>query len=300
MENSGNSKVNAGVLPYVADLFSWPGISWIIAFLVGMWGVMIGVGKFGLSELLFLLGGAMVLVKIAFEIRQDRSWRRITIGIVISLLIVTIEYGAIRWTNNLAVEAAAQQTRLTQLDQIPGLTEQLSQLKQQDAIADATHQQELSDIGKANDALKSSIEKKDAALASIAKDQYRLNFVPAVYVAVTGTTNDQVLVVNNGKYNVNMDEIDVEGLHQDTGNAPALIPQGQAVTFKLDQPVKDYIASRPVGGNADRLPVECEVRLETMDKKKYSLKFTWFFTIQDGSITKSEVLDRPIDEIMKP
>jgi hypothetical protein len=50
-------------LPYIEDLVSWLGIAWIIAFLAGLWGAMLGIGKFGLSEFLFLLCGAIILGK---------------------------------------------------------------------------------------------------------------------------------------------------------------------------------------------------------------------------------------------
>lgn len=294
---TANSQSSVRKLPYIRALVSWEGIAWIVAFLAGFWGVMIGTGNFGLSAVCFLFCGAMVIAKIGYETMRDWSLKRIIASVAVLIVVVVVEYGTIHWTNGLSVEASEQQARLSKLDQIPQLTQQLIALKQQEAIDRAKDQQQISDIGRTNDQLKASIEKKDAVLAAIARQQYALNFVPQVIVSATGTTNDQVLIQNNGKTNIDVTEIDVEGRHQDVGNAPAFLINGAMITFTLNPRIKDNIATRTLGGNADRLPVECELRFTTMDNKDYSLKFTWFFTIKNGSIVSTAVIDRPIDEI---
>ncbi len=84
-------------------------------------------------------------------------------------LVVSTEYYVLHWTNNLAIEAGEQQKRLAQLDQIPTLNHELNAMRNDNSIAQARAQQQVSDIGQTNDDLKASIEKKDAQLATIAE-----------------------------------------------------------------------------------------------------------------------------------
>ena len=224
-------------LPYVKDLASWLGIAWIVAFLAGLWGVMIGVGKFEISEFLFLVCGAIVLIKVGHETMRHRTKKRL-IALIACLLIVSLtEYGVILWTGGLSVEAQEQKRRLSQLDQIPTLTTQLDDLKNAEKIAEAKSQQQVDDIAKENRDLKASIDKKDAALVQIAKEQYSLNFFPQVLASTEGKI-DEVQIINNGKTNVDLYEIDVEKVPQDTKTVPALIVQGARVGFQLSEQQK--------------------------------------------------------------
>jgi hypothetical protein len=248
---------------------------------------------------MFLLCGAIALAKLIYEVVKDSTRQRIVVCALFFIGFVLVEYETLRWTNTLAVEAAEQQKRLTQLDQIPTLTQQLKELQQQEAIDQAKAQQRVSDIDHDNKELKGSIEKKDAILASIAKQQFALNFLPQVSVASNGSI-DHVVIQNNGKTNVTVSEIDMETSKQDAHNVPALITPGSVIVFTTHENVRAAIVLRAPGGNADRIPVECEVLLSTLDKKNYSLGFTWFFTIKNGAVATTDVIQRPITEVETP
>jgi hypothetical protein len=282
-------------LPYVDDVVSWLGIAWIVAFLAGLWGAMIGVGKFGLSEFLFLLCGAIVLVKVVSETMRDPTRKRVIALVICLVVIASVEFLVIRWTNGLAVEAKEQQNRLKQLDKIPGLTQQLADLKQQEIVDQTKAQQQVSDIGKANNDLKSSIEKKDAVLASIAKDQYALNFTPQVTV-YSQDSPDTVIAVNNGKTNVIIEQWIIDGeVTQLPFSGPSMLIPSANISFMLGDEGKANIPRRAAG--ADRFGVECSITIRTQDKKLYSLPFTWVFRMKDSAVASSFTIPHPIVEM---
>jgi hypothetical protein len=258
---------------------------------------MIGIEEFGLANLFMSLAAATFILRL-FKDTISTHPRRITpfvIGVLIAGSIVLVDIHLTSEKKSASMERDGQIPSLKSTIQTlqATVTRQNVQLNMEQAQSD----QKLADIKAENQSLQKSVETKDAALVAIAKEQYSLNFVPQVFVVSTGTTNDQVLVVNNGKTNINMDEIKMEGQPLVAGNSPALITQGTGLTFTLTPVVQNGIASRAMGGSVDRLPIECEVLLTTLDKKEYSLKFTWLFTIKKGSMVRTDVIDRPIQEI---
>ena len=148
-------------LPYLADLLSWSGIGWITALLIGLWGVMIGIGKFGLSEVFLLISGAIVLMKVGVETLQHQKLRRWVVLAVVLLFIVLAESEAIRWTTDLSRDAEDQQKRLRQLDDIPLLKGQLNELP--------VLQEKVNTLEIENKAANSSLLKKERIIEGLAQ-----------------------------------------------------------------------------------------------------------------------------------
>jgi hypothetical protein len=46
-----------------------------------------------------------------------------------------------------------------------------------------------------------------------------------------------------------------------------------------------------------RTSIESIVYIDSQDHKRYTLPFTWVFTVADGKITKSFATDHPITEV---
>jgi hypothetical protein len=126
--------------------------------------------------------------------------------------------------------------------------------------------QHVSDIQEENKRLRGSIDKKDAALVSIAKQQYALNFLPQVFVVSNGAT-DKLTFLNNGNYEVTITKILMNGNPPKSGELPALIVKSTALVFTLSDEERNYILSLAPGGNADRLPIECSASLTEFRRK---------------------------------
>jgi cell division protein FtsB len=286
-------------LPYIEDLVSWLGIAWIIAFLAGLWGAMLGIGKFGLSEFLFLLCGAIILGKVAVETMRDRTRSRFVALILVLLAVASLEFYVMHWTNGLAVEASQQQDRLKKLDDIPGLQSQLQALKQQQIIDAATSKQQVSDIGQDNKDLKGSIEKKDAILAAIAKEQLDLNYAPEVTIT-TNDTKDTIFVMNNGKTNVVLYGFDIDMMSVGGEKIPQTIAPTTSTRFSAGEQTEKNILATAQQENLATVSHDGTAYLRTQNKRSYSLGFSINYAIKDGAITKVFVVDHSIVEITKP
>src|ERR1035437_6465178 len=167
---------------------------------------------------------------------------RVPVCAILFVVIIGAEYKTLRWTNGLAVEAGEQQKRLKQLDDIPGLESQLQALKQQQLTDVATAKQQVDDIGKDNKDLKGSIEKKDAILAAIAKEQLDLNYAPEVTIT-TNDTKDIIFVMNNGKTNVVLYGFDIDGMIVGGEKIPQTIAPTTSTRFSAgEQTEKNILA----------------------------------------------------------
>jgi hypothetical protein len=281
-------------LPYIEDLVSWLGIAWIVAFLAGLWGAMLGIGKFGLSEFLFLLCGAIILWKVAVETIRDRTRSRLVALILVLLGVASLEFYVLHWTNNLAVEAVQQQERLRKLDDIPGLTRQLQTLKQQQAVDMATSKRQIDDIGQDNKDLKGSIEKKDAILAAIAKEQLDLNYAPEV-VITTSDSIHQFYVINSGKTNIELYWLSISRMTVSGDSFPQTIAPNANARFIYEEENEKKILAM----NLPQVSYEGEAHLRTSNNKQYAMSFTVSFNMKDGAITKVIIIDHSIVELPK-
>lgn len=279
---------------------------WFVATFLGLWGVMIGMEDFFLADLFFIAAGVLCCVKLGKETNLRGKERKLVIFIVAFVAIMTTIGLDLRWTTRKSTEANIRREQLSHLSEIPNLKGELQKMKdKQDqtavaqAIAQGKEDTKLSLIETENKELRKSVETKDAALVQIAKEQYSLNFFPEVFVSNEGVI-DTAQIINNGKTNVDVYEIDLEGVPQDVKTVPALVVPGSRVGFQISAQQKQYIANHALGGTGVRIPIDCTVYLLTLDKKRYSLRFTWFFDAKDGVPTKSDTVDHPIAEIRQP
>jgi len=209
------------------SLFDWADTPWTVAALLGVWGVFMGVEEFFLANVFMVLAGASCTVRLYKDSIQ--AWPRknlaFALGLVIILAIVVVD---IRLTAKKKASTEAKEgeiTRLTgEVGQLNGTVEKQSvALKEAQAHTD----QHVSDIQDENKQLRASIDKKDAALVSIARQQFALNFFPQVFVSDNGTPNE-VAIINNGKTTATITEIDVERGPQEASNVPAVLTPGPA------------------------------------------------------------------------
>jgi hypothetical protein len=277
-------------------IFGWADTPWTVAALLGAWGVMIGIEEFFLADVFMVLAGASATLRLARDCfaQNRRKWVPFVLWLAIIVAIVGVD---IRLTMRKKESSTARSAQIPELNaKIENLNATIQKQNTELNNAQARTDQQVLDIQEENKQLRASIDKKDAALVSIAKQQYALNFFPQVFAVTNGTT-DSVVIQNNGKTNVTVSEIDMEDSKQDASNVPALVISGGTITFTMHESTRKAIASRAPNGNADRLPIECVIRLSTLDKKSYLLPFTWLFDIKDGTIIKTAVIDRPIVEV---
>lgn len=286
-------------IPYVEDLVSWLGIAWIVAFLAGLWGAMLGIGKFGLSEFLFLLCGAIVLGKVAFETMRDKTRNRFLALIIVVFTVASLEFCVMHWTNGLAAqvkqeekETREQKAKLAQLDTLP---DQMQAMRNEQAIEQAREQQKMDDIGSDNKDLKGAIEKKDALLAAIAQHQY---FSPQIVVASVGPS--EIRITNNGQSTIVILRMIDDGSVQTYFPTPDSLAKNSYAGFTYSPARKSVLVSRaqydPVTMDY-RTSVDASLLIQTEDKKNYTISFTVTFLIKDGDISNSFVHQNPTVEI---
>jgi hypothetical protein len=276
--------------------FSWADTPWTIAALLGVWGVFLGIEEFLLANIFMLLVGVSFAVRLFKDTLQvqPRKKAALVLGLIIIIAIVGVD---IRLT---AKKKASSEKRATE---IPSLNQQIRDLQRtvdtQNADLEKAQQvsnQHVSDIQDENKRLRTSIEQKDAALVSIAKDQYALNFFPQVIVSTVGFT-EEARAINNGKTNVDVYEWFINGAKVPNLGSPSLIVPGSQVGFKIDNVAKNLVLARAADTGTSSL--NCSISIQTLDGKRYSLPFNWIFTVKDKTIVSSFAIDRSVVEIKK-
>jgi hypothetical protein len=277
-------------------IFGWADTPWTVAALLGAWGVMIGIEEFFLADVFMVLAGVSCTARLArdcFHLRR-RRWVPFVLWIAIIASVIGVDLHLTEKKKASSEAKAGQVTDLTtQVKNLNGTVQKQSiELSAEQGHTD----QHVSDIQDENKRLRASIDRKDAALVSIAKQQYALNFFPQVVISTEGVVG-QLQIINNGKTNVTVYQITLEGVPQDVKTVPALISAQSKLSFEISDIQKSIIVSRDPTALAERIPVEGVVYLSTQDKKKYSLGFTWFFKKKDGKLTEGNTVDHPIVEI---
>ncbi len=277
-------------------IFRWIDTPWVVAAMLGIWGVMIGIEAFLAADI--FASAAAILVGVALA-KETLIWtrRRRTIPFVVGLLLVLATMGSdFWWTGHQKTTSETKNAQLAKLDQIPQLqqtiqsmTKKEQEASQAQAVEQGKLEQKVSDIGDDNKRLKTSIEKKDAALAKIAQEQYALNFTPQVVIE-TRDTADQLFLQNNGKTNIEMQLPHCDNLNplvRLNPEQPSLVAPNSYIGYILNdsgkQTVLAYVLTHPDG----RIPFSCQVDVVTLDKKHYSIAFTLTFIVKDNAITKS-------------
>jgi hypothetical protein len=289
-----------------SGIFRWVDTPWVIAAVLGIWGVMIGSEEFLLANLVACIAAILAAVQLA---RETLIWtrRRHTLPFVFGLLAVIALVGsAFWWTGRQKSTSEAKSTQLSKLSQIPQLQKTIQNMTkseqnaaQTQAVEQGKLEQKVSDIGADNKSLKTSIEKKDAVLAQIAHDQYALNFAPQIAV-MTSDFKDQVAFVNQGKTNVMLSDVNCAQTYFYIGGirkVPAQITpnSNMGITLIADR-LKDIVLIAPHYPDGE-VPVECTASIETLDKKHYLLPFTWFFVVKDNSISRCFAVPRAVTEV---
>jgi hypothetical protein len=278
---------------------------WIVAALLGVWGVMIGLEDFLLADIFFVAAGALVCVKVAKETNLREKERRLGIFVTAFICIMVLIGLDFRWTNRKATEASTRQEQLSHLGEIPKLNGDLQKMQNDraadkitQALVQAKSDQKLDDIEGENKDLRKSVETKDAALVKIAKDQYALNFFPQIVVTTNGST-EQMFIQNLGKTNVVTYRLNVDGDDIREASALSTIAPNASNSFQVREVLKARIINRAVLLTDARVPLEGTVYLSTLDDRRYSMGFTWYFEIKDGKIDKSYIEDQSITEVVE-
>lgn len=288
-------------------VFRWVDTPWSIAAVLGAWGVMIGNEAFLLADIAICFAAILAAVQLA---RETLIWtaRRHTPPFVFGLLTVLIVVGvAFWWTGLQKSSAETKRDELSKLGQIPQLKQTIQEMRNGEqeaakaqAVQEASLQQQVKDIGADNKSLKTSIEKKDAVLAQIARDQYALNFTPEI-TTETDDSPDQVKFVNLGKTNVMMSDVNctqpdfnISKMNEAPGQ---LAPNSWVGVLLHDENAKANIVIVAPKYTDGRVPLYCTVSLETLDKRHYLLPFTWTFVVKDKAISRSYAIPRAMIDV---
>lgn len=267
---------------------------------------MIGSEEFLLADVAACIAAILATVQLA---RETLIWtrRRHTLPFVFGLLAVIALVGAaFWWTGHQKASSEAKSAQLAQLGRIPGLENTIKKMTadEQEAVkAQAAQQarmeQKVSDIGADNKSLKTSIEKKDAVLAKIARDQYALNFTPQVAL-MTYDFKDKVAFVNLGKTNVILSDVNCTQTYLTIGKmkeSPSQIAPNSNMGVTEGADTLKAIALIAPNYPDGKVPLECTASIETFDKKHYLLPFTWIFVIKDNSVSSSYAVARAETEV---
>jgi hypothetical protein len=281
------------------DLFAWADTPWIVAALLGVWGVMIGSEEFFIADVFMILAAGFCTWRLAVDCFQGprRRWLSFSLGSVVILAVVAVDIH-LTAKKNASADAKAQEIPQLQ-SQISGLQGTISLQNTELSKAQGSTDQHVADIQRENRDLRKSIVKKDAALVSIAKQQYSLNFLPQV-VAMVQQNFDDITVENLGKTNVTLYEMDDQGNSQIQLKLPQEIVPNATTSFSITGDRRTAIVNSAVLDPITkdyRATDECVLYLESQDGRRYSLPFTWTFIVADGKITKSFTTNHPITEV---
>jgi hypothetical protein len=276
--------------------------AWLVAFLVGCWGVVIAMEDFRLADGLAVAAGIVICLKVGAETRLLSKDRRLLVFVLAFILVSGIVAVDFLWTDHKKEEAADRNKQLSQLGELPGLRDRFQKMEQaqikrseEERVREIQSSQQLTDIQNENKGLRKSVETKDAALVSIAKDQYALNFFPQIAISTNGTV-DTMYVTNNGKTNVEVYRLMFENNESPIGSpSRQTIAPGANDSFMTTEQGKQTALQRAMlGGGITSLAGT--LFLSTLDKKNYRMTFTWTFAVKDFKIDKTFITDGPIVE----
>jgi hypothetical protein len=275
--------------------------AWLVASLLAFWGVVIAMEEFLLADGFAIAAGLVICLKIGAEthlLRKDRKPLIFTIAFVATAGLVTAD---IVWTEHKKREALERDSQLAQLSDLPTLRDRLQKMEEAQVqrseearIREVKSGQKLNDIEQQNKGLRRSVETKDAALISIAKQQYALNFFPQVIVSTNGSP-DTMSVTNNGKTNIEIYRLSINGSDAAGPTLPETVAPSSVGTFVTTDAGKAAVISQAQSNGGTAL-INGTVYILTLDKKKYQMTFSWTYKVTDGNIEKSFITDGPIVE----
>lgn len=110
------------------NLWSWTGISWIVALFAGGWGVAIGIGAFVPAYICLAMCLVLCALKWWHVTNMSNEHRRITAFIVGAVIIVGIAISFRIWSVRRRGQAEEDARKLEPLKQIPGLVAKADQI----------------------------------------------------------------------------------------------------------------------------------------------------------------------------
>ena len=111
---------------------------------------------------------------------------------------------------------------------------------------------------------------------------------------------ESVNIVNTGKTSVTLYEIQVDGSIEEHAHLPQLIAQNTFLQISITDQRRQWVLLKTTRDNVtndDRISIDCSFSVETDDKKKYLVPFTWTFIVRDGAIVRSFTANRAPVEI---
>jgi hypothetical protein len=195
-----------------------------------------------------------------------------------------------------------KQSSEAKAEEIPNLNSQIKTLNgtiraQSTELSNAQGHtdQHVSDIQEENKRLRASIDKKDAALVDIARQQFALNYAPQV-AAIYDSTNDQLEVWNEGKTNIEIWGGKIGPEPTLVKDKPTIVPP---TTFEgyyhfKENMLKDANASSTSENGL--VTFDCSSFIRTLDHKRYVVSYKVRLTLKDGGVDK---IDSFLDGIIE-
>jgi hypothetical protein len=116
------------ILQHFKGAFSWEGIGWIVALLIGLWGTMVGVEAFVAAYIFLGIVIVLCVAKCAEATHLRLSNRRIPAFTLMSLAVVGIAAPFCWWTHSRVRASEEANAKLAPLAEIPGLRHQVADL----------------------------------------------------------------------------------------------------------------------------------------------------------------------------
>lgn len=276
-----------------SPFFGWADIAWTVAVLLGIWGAMIGVEEFTLANAFMILTGVICLSRLIKDCFQEgeRRWVLFIAGLALICAVVAVD---IVLTHRKQKSSEAREQEIPALQrEIGGYQKTIENLSRQLQHSQVSAAQKIDDIQAENKSLRKSIEQKDAALVSIAKEQLDLNYAPEILVTTYNTLNT-LSVVNSGKTNIELLEITLSGMHPGGPALPETISPASNGSFTMDEHIESSIVARLSQQNIDHIDFPGSLVIRTMDNRRYSMNFTVTLWVKDGKLTKCFATDGPI------
>lgn len=279
--------------------FGWMDTPWVVATLLGAWGVMIGIEAFTFANTFMVIAGLAFVFRLYKDTIQHPPRRKsvFILGVLIAVVIICAD---------VYFSKLKRQSLETKAQEIPGLKSQISalqtklgdlrtQLGMQDSerkVDEGKSEQKLDDIKQENGDLRKSVETKDAALVSIAKDQYALNFFPQIAISSNGSI-DTMAVQNNGKTNIESYRLVLFGVDVPDASVHQTIAPSSYSTYTLSSDGKKHVMEQAglTGGESSFVGT---LYLMTLDHRLYTMGFKWTFEVSQGNITKSFITNYAI------
>jgi hypothetical protein len=147
--------------PKGGEIFAWGSVGWYVAFLIGIWGALMGTGDYSIANCFFLLAAVIFCIK-AGHIAEIHRKSRSIISFSLAVLAAAVFVGVVfRWTAHKAIEAARQREQLAKLDLVPALQEQVKQIP--------SLQKQIDSLKKQNNEANSTIQTKEDTVERLAR-----------------------------------------------------------------------------------------------------------------------------------